>query len=226
VGSNEYCRGGDFCEEMSGDSDTTFMRVYGGRPPSRKVETTDSFVVVADLSPLTVGHLLVLPRKHYLSFATVIPRHLDELRDLLDWLLPRYRMTFGEPAILEHGSAENFDHSACITHAHWHVVPVDGTSIDQSMTDDGLTSTDLRDIADLNDPKWLNSAYFLLLYRDLCTVFQPQPTLRRQYLRSVISRPLRIPDPEWDYAVVVRKNYLRSTMERVSNWSHHNGGYD
>jgi diadenosine tetraphosphate (Ap4A) HIT family hydrolase len=224
VGSSEYCRGADFCEEMSGNSDTTFMRVYNGRPPSRAVEVTDSFVVVADLSPLTVGHLLVLPREHHLSFATVIRRHLDELRELLDWLLPRYRGTFGEPTILEHGSAKDFDHDACITHAHWHVVPVDGSSIDQSMTDDGLTSTDLRDIADLNDPQWLDSAYFLLLYRSLRRVFEPRPTLCRQYLRSVISKPLRIPEPEWDYAVVVRKNYLRSTMERVSSWSRHNGG--
>lgn len=224
MGSDQYCRGADFCEEMSGNSDTTFRRVYEGRPASRAVGATDSFVVVADLSPLTVGHLLVLPREHHLSYASVVRRHLDELRGLIDWLFPRYRRTFGEPTVLEHGSAKDFDHGACITHAHWHVVPVDGMVIDRAMADDGLTSTDLLDITDLGDPQWLDTAYFLLLYRDLRRVFRPQKTLRRQYLRSVISKPLRIPDPEWDYAVVVRKNYLRSTMERVSGWSHQNGG--
>lgn len=179
---------------------------------------TKSFVIVADLSPLTVGHLLLLPRQHYLSFSTVVVHHLTELRELLDWLVPHYRGTFGEPVILEHGSAPDLDHGACITHAHWHLVPVSGAAILHTMSDDGLSAEELHSIANLGDRPWRTSTYFLVMSGDDRRVFHTRPDLRRQYLRSVISKPLGIPDPEWDYAVVVRKNYLRLTMARVDEW--------
>lgn len=216
--SHDFCRGADFCDEIAGDSDVTFNRVYEGDPATRTVVSGGTFVVVADLSPLTVGHLLILPRAHYLSFAGVIRHHLPELRELLDWLLPRYRSTFGSPTILEHGSAPDFDHSACITHAHWHVLPVDGEAIEQAMLADGLPATDLRTVAELDSPWWSDSSYFLVSHEDRHRVFSPRAGLRRQYLRSVAGIPLRIPDPEWDYAVIVRKNHLRSTMEHVAEW--------
>lgn len=216
--SQEYCRGADFCDEIAGESDNTFKRVYGGEPPTRTVASTESFVVVVDLSPLTVGHLLLLPRGHYLSFAGVVRHHLTELKYLLDWLLPRYRETFGAPTILEHGSSSDFDHSACITHAHWHVMPVEGESIEQTMLADGLVPTTLRTVAELDSPLWSDSAYFLVSYKDLHLAFRTRRDLPRQYLRSVVSRPLLIPDPEWDYAVVVRKEVLRSTMDHAGEW--------
>jgi len=43
--------------------------------------------------------------------------------------------------------------------------------------------------------------------------------MRRQYLRSVAGGLLGIPDPEWDYALVVRKELFRATLSRVTNWS-------
>jgi len=219
VQSRDHCQGADFCDEIAGESDITFKRVYGGAPPSRKIASTKSFVVIADLSPLTVGHLLILPRDHYLSFAGVVHDHLDELHGLLDWLIPKYRTTFGPPTILEHGSSPDFDHSACITHAHWHLIPIAGAAIEQAIVADGLVATELRTLAELDSPLWSKSAYFFVSYDDRHRVFPPRADLRRQYLRSVVSRPLRIPDPEWDYALIVRKNYLRSTMGQVDGWA-------
>lgn len=94
-----------------------------------------------------------------------------------------------------------------ITHAHWHVVPVAGQEIITARTADGLLPTSLETISDI--ASWSDSAYFLVMYGDRKLVVHAEPRLRRQYLRSVISKPLKIPDPEWDYAVVVRKEYLR-----------------
>jgi hypothetical protein len=49
-------------------------------------------------------------------------------------------------------------------------------------------------------------------------VYEPSPATGRQYLRSILGRVLSIDDPEWDYALVVRKDYLRETMSRARLW--------
>ncbi|GAA3339492.1 hypothetical protein GCM10020358_23490 [Amorphoplanes nipponensis] len=45
-------------------------------------------------------------------------------------------------------------------------------------------------------------------------------TIRPQYLRSVVGRMLDIPDPEWDWSVVVRRHLMRETMRLTSGWAH------
>ncbi|MEV5088691.1 hypothetical protein ACWEQ5_30280 [Streptomyces griseoincarnatus] len=42
--------------------------------------------------------------------------------------------------------------------------------------------------------------------------------MRSQYLRSVVGRLLGIPDPLWDYALVVRRELLRETMTLTRSW--------
>lgn len=105
----ELCGGADFCYEIAGSRDVTFQRIYEGFPPSRHIFTTHLFVVIADLSPLTLGHILLLPKRHYLSFAQVVAEHEVALHDTMQWLFPRYLGTFGSPVILEHGSARDDD---------------------------------------------------------------------------------------------------------------------
>jgi diadenosine tetraphosphate (Ap4A) HIT family hydrolase len=98
-----YCQGADFCAEIGGETDLSFTRAYQGDPPSRRVATTEHFVVVIDISPLAVGHLLLLPKQHYFSFAQILAYDPYELYSLLEWLVPVYEATFGSPVILEHG---------------------------------------------------------------------------------------------------------------------------
>src|SRR5262249_3838102 len=128
--SSDYCRGADLCDEIAGKSDVSFTRTYQGNPPSRRVAATGNFIVVVDFSPLIIGHLLLLPRRHYLSFAQVLADRTSALEEVLSWLLPAYERTFGKAVILEHGSSRDMNHSACVSHAHWHLVPLNGDHID------------------------------------------------------------------------------------------------
>ncbi|MBP2340152.1 diadenosine tetraphosphate (Ap4A) HIT family hydrolase [Saccharothrix coeruleofusca] len=217
--STVHCTGADFCEEISGAVDTSFNRFYQGAPPSRRVHSTRRFELLADMSPLTVGHLLLLPRKHYLSFAQVLVEHPEETEELLDRVIRIYRETFREPLVMEHGSSQGQHSHACITHAHLHLLPIDGHAVDELMTADGLRYQDLSSIHDLASAPWPTSAYFLRLYRGTCRVYLPTAGQRRQYLRSVAGATLSIEDPEWDYAVVMRKDDLRRTMHMVEHWS-------
>ncbi|MEV5703868.1 hypothetical protein [Actinoallomurus sp. NPDC052274] len=173
--------------------------------------------MLADMSPLCVGHLLVVADRHYLSFAGVIRDHEVEVKDVKNQLFGLYRATFGDPVILEHGSSYGMEGSSCITHAHWHVLPLGLDAIHQVMEGDGLAWTELgglRDLAAMGQ----DVTYFYCADRYRSRLYGVGQARRRQYLRSVAGAVLGIPDPEWDYAVVVRKEHLRATMAATADW--------
>ncbi|GAA3865607.1 hypothetical protein GCM10022243_34660 [Saccharothrix violaceirubra] len=212
------CAGADFCEEISGAADTAFARFYEGDPPSRRVYSTPDFELLVDMSPLTVGHLLLLPRAHHLSFARVLAAHPDETELLVERITALYAETSREPLVPEHGSGVDQESHACMTHARLHFLPVDGGVVDAMLAGDGLRYRDLPSLGALARPPWLESAYFLRLFDGRCRVYVPSAAQKRQYLRSLAGAALSIRDPEWDYAVVVRKDDLRTTMRRVADW--------
>ncbi len=214
------CDGADLCQEMARNTDTSFIRTYQGDPPTRCVLETENLALIADMSPLVAGHLLLLPKTHYLSFSQVVREHLVELEGFIEATFPLYRMTFGDLLVLEHGSSEDGNGNACITHAHWHLLPVDGAKVDRIIQADGLVHVDLADLSELGSRRWMTRPYFYRGYAGQMRVYEPSAVTRRQYLRSVVGATLSIETPLWDYALVIRKELLRETMRRVQNWPH------
>ena len=213
----DRCAGADFCQEFNGFQDVTFTRIYGGNPASRMIIETREFALIADLSPLTVGHLLFLPKDHFLSFAQAATLRSAELHRVFGLVADLYSGTFGPPVILEHGSVVDDDHTACITHAHWHLVPLSHHQITGLMHADGLRPTPVRQ---LDIGPWPHTSYYLVGQGelDMFDVCHPAPRIPRQYVRSLIGRCLGMQDPEWDYAVTVRRELLRHTMRRTTSW--------
>lgn len=212
-----HCAGADFCAELAGVPDTEFCRVYEGNPPSRIIGRSENLTLIADMSPLCAGHLLIVSNYHHLSFAEVVQEHEHEVENFSQETFYRYQETFGDPLVLEHGSAEGIGGSACITHAHWHVVPLGLEAVHSVMSDDGLGSIKLDDLGGLA-AAGRGVPYFYCADRSLRRLYGVGQTMRRQYLRSVMGVLLGIPDPEWDYAVVVRKELLRITMAKTAGW--------
>jgi diadenosine tetraphosphate (Ap4A) HIT family hydrolase len=213
------CPGSDLCNELGGVADTSFHATYQGDPPSRHVYGTRHFRLIVDLSPLVAGHMLLLPNQHHLNFGQIIIDNGDELRDLLDLVLPAYRNAFGPPAILEHGSSSDMSLAGCITHAHWHLVPVDAGAVDQHIVRDGLVQHHLTDISDLHEWAIRDEPYYYCSNGCDHTVYSVSRNSRRQYLRSVIGAIVGIPEPLWDYALVVRRDLLRHTVHLASGWA-------
>jgi diadenosine tetraphosphate (Ap4A) HIT family hydrolase len=214
----DFCAGGDFCQELTGATDTTFRRIYTGGPSERIISQGKTISLLADMSPLTLGHLLLISNRHYISFGQVVSDYPDAVISALAEIFPRYQASFGEPVVMEHGSTSGMAGSACITHAHLHLLPLPFDQVHALMTQDGLSWTALDSIADLDQFGRADLPYFYC--GDVAThkvygVAQKRP---RQYLRSVAGRLLSIDDPEWDYAVIVRKYLLRATLEKTADW--------
>ncbi|GGP60711.1 HIT family protein [Streptomyces melanogenes] len=210
------CVGSDLCQELAGSRDTTFSMVYKGEPPSRLIHSTDNFRLLADLSPMTLGHLLLLPVDHYFSFAQLANAFDEELPELLGKVEPAYRETFGMFTVLEHGSSPGMQSGACISHAHWHILPVDGRRVDELILADGLAPTALAGLEHL--AAFDSVPYFMCLHEDGMNVYRPRPAMPRQYLRAKVAEIVGIADPLWDYALVVRKELFRETVALTSAW--------
>jgi diadenosine tetraphosphate (Ap4A) HIT family hydrolase len=210
------CTDSDFCHEIAGADDTTFTSVYEGNPPGRIISSHAHFRLIADVSPLCVGHLLLLPMDHYLSFADLVDSHHEELDAILHLVEPLYCETFGRLTVLEHGSSEGMRSSACISHAHWHLLPVDGHAVVAAITADSLHAATFTDLKQIN--AFSGTPYYLCGHEGSYRMYDGRNPIRSQYLRSVAGRILGIPTPLWDYALLIRKELLRETMTRTREW--------
>jgi diadenosine tetraphosphate (Ap4A) HIT family hydrolase len=219
VRADSFCTGADFCHELSGATDTDFTRTYQGDPESRIICRSRNLSLLADLSPLTAGHLLLVSNDHYLSFGEVLNDHLDEVQEVLERIFGHYAEAFGDPVVFEHGSSRSMDGSACITHAHLHLLPLCLDEVHRTLMRDGLSDCRLAGIGDLRALGAQGLPYFYCGDRNTHRVYGVARKMRRQYLRSVAAELLGIADPEWDYALVVRKELLRLTMAKTIGWA-------
>ena len=210
-----------FAAELDPSVQTSLFReLYAGSPRSRQIHNSASFVVFADLSPLKSGHLLVVPRRGIPSFAHLSEEEWQEWEEVRSVITERLRVVYGPVIAFEHGSTPGMAGSACISYAHHHLLPAE-IDISGSFARDGLEVTRLEARAELRADEWRQAPYFafesavgeVFVARAVST--SPRPP--SQYLRQEVGRALGIADPEWDWSVVVRKDLLRETVERLSS---------
>lgn len=204
------------CPELAGaGTDTEFARTYLGDPVSRVLASTRHLRLIADLSPLVEGHALLLPVHHSLSFAVVLHEHRDEVLGFLDRVLPVYAEAYGDVTVLEHGSSTSMLGSACIHHAHLHLLPLAGDAVDAVMARDGLQAQDLDGLSALAGLATDDVPYFLRADGRGARLHGVGAPSESQYLRSVAAEVLGLPDGEHDWSAVVRTEALRATVRTL-----------
>lgn len=190
-----YCR-----TFLSGD-------VTPGDPFSEILLESDNFVVVPTLGSLVDGWVLIVPRKHYLSFFTLPPSLFSELKSILDRLASFCALCFGEPTLFEHGPARPGSSLGCgIDHAHLHLAPLPFSLTDATMRSFEAHAVTLERIELYEDVrlKTLSTVLghksdYLFLEEGgrtfLVKLVEAPPS---QFLRRVIARRLGVPD-KYDY---------------------------
>ena len=58
---------------MSQDANCIFCKIVAGHIPSRKVYEDDEILVFHDIAPWAPVHLLLIPKRHIISMAHVLP---------------------------------------------------------------------------------------------------------------------------------------------------------
>ena len=124
----EHC---SFCEELFGPDEISspLVKTFFAEAAlsSRTLFETEKLFVVPSLGPLTVGHILVLPKSHYYSVGEIPPADLPELEYVVRESHKILTLTFGSCLAFEHGCVEDVGKpGACIDHAHLHMLPLKG----------------------------------------------------------------------------------------------------
>ncbi|WP_370962434.1 HIT family protein [Amycolatopsis sp. cg9] len=100
-----------------------FCAIATGRAPAAFVHEDDDFVAIADLRPVTTGHLLVLPRAHSADLAALPAETGSRLFTVAQTLAAALRRTDlpceGVNLYLADGKAAGQE----IPHVHLHVIP-------------------------------------------------------------------------------------------------------
>jgi inosine/xanthosine triphosphate pyrophosphatase family protein/diadenosine tetraphosphate (Ap4A) HIT family hydrolase len=114
-----------FCAELDGGSQSIFAEMIRDRMHSRILFEDEDFVVMPPLGQFIPGGLLVLTRKHILSFA-YLPEHLyGKLERLLKNICQELASRYGvSPLVFEHGPAPQRSKGVCcVDHAHLNIFP-------------------------------------------------------------------------------------------------------
>lgn len=86
-------------------------------------ENEDLFVRV-DISPVCLGHILIVTNKHYLNFFEIPKNMKKQVEKLQNKIKKIYKEVYNSDVLFfEHGSAQSGYAGASIDHAHLHCVP-------------------------------------------------------------------------------------------------------
>jgi diadenosine tetraphosphate (Ap4A) HIT family hydrolase len=148
------------------------------------LKETSTFLLVADHAPLVEGHLLIIPREHYLCYGAV-PDELDEQLHSLKEEVKRFAGRFYGPVLFwEHGIFRQ-----TVSHAHLHAIPFGIASYDLGVVS-WQPGAVVREQEDLRRWYRAKGAYFYLEDGEKALLFPPDPDCYQQVVYHVLWKSL------------------------------------
>lgn len=185
---------------------------------SRILHETNRFVVMADISPLVQGHVMIVPKDHILCFGAVEPTSQQELSCIVNATRSILNEHYGPSVILEHGTSSLEPVADHVTHAHLHIVPA---AIDIRDALLNFNTKRISSLADLSSWAARDAEYIYFESRSGEQMVADQIVgIKRLFFRREIAKQIGLPDPLWDWRLHILNDNLRSTVEtlRQANW--------
>lgn len=197
-----------------------FHQIYNGDPPSRIIHQTSNFVVLCDIAPLILGHLIIIPKHPWVSLGKIPEHQWDELIRLKIEVNTKLTTLLSKPTFLEHGSCSSMISGGCITHAHLHAVPC-RVDLMPSLKSNGLAIKKIEDIKELKKLGGNDKTY--IFFEDTNSdmyISEIEKKIRKQYIRIEIANSVGVEDPYWDWGVHINKDLLRETINlfKTETW--------
>ena len=130
--------------------DCIFCKIVGGKIPSRKITETEKSLAFLDAFPLTRGHTLVIPKKHYVKIQEMSKEDNLDLFEIVRILTGKMERLAPSSLVAIHNGKESGQE---VPHVHVHIIPSnadDSVGPVHSMFSKKpkLTDDEFRDIAD------------------------------------------------------------------------------
>ena len=165
--------------------------------------------IVPALGALIPGYLLMLPTHHRPSFAVASAAEYAAASAMVERIRAIYKgLGYDHHTVFEHGCfSDTAEAPGCVTHAHWHVVP-----LNLDLTPSTLTWTEVAGFAALRDGARRFPQGQYLYVQNLFGTFVSRKIPARQYLRQLLASQIGRTE-EWDY---VAFPFLEHVSETIS----------
>ncbi len=100
--------------------DCIFCNIVDGKIPSRKITETKKSLAFLDAFPLTKGHTLVIPKKHYVKIQELNKEENADLFEIVRILTEKIERLAPSSLVAIHNGKESGQE---IPHVHVHIIP-------------------------------------------------------------------------------------------------------
>jgi histidine triad (HIT) family protein len=100
--------------------DCIFCKIVNGKIPSRKITETEKSLAFLDAFPLTKGHTLVIPKKHYVKIEEMTKEDNSDLFEVVRILTGKIERLAPSSLVAIHNGKESGQE---VPHVHVHIIP-------------------------------------------------------------------------------------------------------
>jgi diadenosine tetraphosphate (Ap4A) HIT family hydrolase len=194
---------------------TSHRLIFPNQPPN--------LAVCAPVGSFTPGYLLVLTRKHVLSFGELAPAELLHIQDFIEYLRTRVTDAFGPAIVGEHGSGVEgqINTCQCVDHAHIHIIPCGSEEgadkVSEMYVDRAGPGTQLEGYDGLHS--FGGNPYLMLSHRKgSCVVYDGDSLQKfeKQFVRRAVAEVLGCFE-EWNWREVKNYGKMKQTLDRFTS---------
>jgi len=151
------------------------------------VLVTENFCVMPSIGPLTEGHLLILPKEHYLSYAHIPIVRYNELGQIKSATKLLLQEVYHCPVFFEHGPmSETLRGGCCYDHAHIHAIPLK-IDIEDEFHGFGFTPRKIDKLEGLIQQKDRNMPYLFFENQYGEKFVCDAPIVESQFIRKLLA---------------------------------------
>ena len=157
-------------------------------PEKDSILYEDEYIyVLPDISPLVTGHILVISKEHFDSYANASAEVINSVTNFLDY----YRTYIGyrEFTIFEHGSVIHNEGGTSVEHAHIHIIP---TKLNmQLVLNETIGAFENMSLEQLHKFSTINSSYLYFQFGTEQKGYAYKVgKIKSQFLRDVVNQIL------------------------------------
>lgn len=101
--------------------DCVFCKIINGSIPSKKIYEDESVIVILDIEPSSNGHMLVIPKKHYVDFTELDDNMLIKINSVAKKMKELIYEKLNADGIR---IVNNYGLQQVVKHYHLHIIPV------------------------------------------------------------------------------------------------------
>lgn len=102
--------------------DCIFCKIINNEIPSYKIYEDDLVLAFLDISPMSKGHTLVIPKKHFKDIFEIEDAYLERISTVAKKISQKMKDNLGVDGVnFYHASGEHAEQS--VFHFHLHIVP-------------------------------------------------------------------------------------------------------